>query len=197
MLLCSFSSELPTAPHVFFLFPRANFQHVSQCPCQWSASQWRARAWSLPPSSRATSTPSEWFASCSSALEIGWGRSVYSGFLGSKQAEAGIGLQSVNRSISCKKLRGYGVCNEIAIFIYLFWDAGSSRYTKEKTFCALKPDVRLVLYVWARINTLKNICNLKPSLHSREVNHLSENSSGIQILKSFYSSMNSDSVSLS
>lgn len=154
------------APHSssrVLLFPRANFQHGSLCPCQWSASQWRARVWSLPLSSRATSVPSECFASRSSALGIGWGRSVFIGFLGSKQAEAGIGLQSVHRCISCQKLSGYGVCDEIVILIYLFWDAGSSKYTEEETFCALKPAVRFVLCVWARINTLKNICNLKPS----------------------------------
>lgn len=168
-------------PHVFFLFPRANFQHGSQCPCQWSASQWRARAWSLPPSSRATSAPSECLAFRSCALEIGWGKSVFSGFLGSKQAEAGIGLQSVNRSISCKKLSGYGVCNEIVNFSYLFWDAGSSKNTKEETFL----ENSCLMCVWAKINTLKSICYLKPSLHSREVNCLSENSSGIQILKAF------------
>lgn len=139
MLSGSFSAELPMAPHVFFPFPRANFQHGSQCPCQWSASQWRARVWSLPPSSRATSAPSECFASCSSALEISWGRSIFSAFLGSKQAEAGIGLQSVNRSVSCKKLSGYCICNEIVSFTYLIWDTGSSKYTEEKTFCALKP----------------------------------------------------------
>lgn len=173
------------APHVFFPFPRANFQHGSQYPCQWSASQWRARAWSLPPSLRATSVPSECFASCSFALEIGWGRSVFGRFLGSKQTEAGIGFQSVNRPISCKKLSGYGVCSEIAIFSYLFWDAGSSKYTEEEAFCALKSAVRLFLCVWARINTMKNTCNLRPSLHSREVNFLSENSCGIQILKAF------------
>lgn len=34
--------------------------------------------------------------------------------------EAGIGLQSVDRSISCKKLSGYGVCNEIVNFSHLF-----------------------------------------------------------------------------
>lgn len=138
MLSTSFSAELSMAPHVFFPFPRANFQHGSQYPCQWSASQWRARAWSLPPSSRATSAPSECIASCSSALEIGWGRSVFGGFLGSLQTEAGIGLQSVNRSISCKKLSGYGVCNEIVIFSYLFWDAGSSKYTEEKNILCLE-----------------------------------------------------------
>lgn len=180
LLLGSFSAELPTAPHTFFPFPRANFQHGSQCPCQSSASQWRARAWSLPPSSRATLAPSECFASRSFALEISWGRSVFSGFLGSKEAEAGIGLLS-----SCKRLSGYGVCNEIVIFSYLFWYTASSKYTKEKTFCALKAAVWLVLCVWARTNTLKNICNLKPSLHSREVKCLSQNSSGIQILKAF------------
>lgn len=38
---------------------------------------------------------------------------MFSGFLGSKEAEAGIGWQSVNSSISCKKLSGYGVCDEI------------------------------------------------------------------------------------
>lgn len=45
---------------------------------------------------------------------------MFGGFLGSKQTEAGIGLQSINRSISCKKLSGYGVCNEIVTFSYLF-----------------------------------------------------------------------------